>query len=390
MPSKISKNVFFLSMVSLFNDVASEMIYPIIPIFLTTVLGAPVAVVGLIEGIAESTSSIMKIVSGWLSDKFQARKPFVVLGYSLSTLSKVLMSFAYFWPWVLFSRFLDRFGKGVRTSARDALISEYSEKESRTSVFGFHRAFDTIGAAVGPLIGISLLGLLNNDYRSVFLMAAIPGTIALFFLFLVKDSRKQKGETTKLKINIKDLSPSFNIFLFISIIFALGNSSDAFLILRSHNLGLSVSLTVFTYVLFNIVYAIFSYPMGLLGDKIGSKKVLLMGFLLFALVYFLFGTVTQSSYVWILFPLYGIHMALNEGISKAYISLLVPREIIGTAYGVFQTAIGVCTLFASLIAGILWSAINPSAPFFFGAAMALLAALSFVIMEKQNSVALKH
>ncbi|MBI5399553.1 MFS transporter [Candidatus Saganbacteria bacterium] len=379
---KISKNVFLLSLVSFFNDIASEMIYPIVPIFLTTVLGAPVAAVGLIEGIAESTSSLMKIVSGWLSDKFQKRKPFVVLGYSLSTLSKILIGLAYAWPWVLFSRFIDRFGKGTRTAARDALITEFSEKENRAAAFGFHRALDTFGAAAGPLIGIFLLGILDNNYRSVFFIASLPCIFAIFFLLWVKDASAQKTNSSP-SVTIKDINPSFKIFLFINIIFALGNSSDAFLILRSHNLGLSVSLTVLAYVLFNLTYAVFSYPLGIISDKIGIKKVLLAGFLLFALVYFLFGLANASFYVWILFPLYGIHMALNEGLSKAYLSLLVPRQIIGTAYGIFQAVIGVCTFFASLFAGLLWSFFNPAAPFIYGGILALISALLFVILEKR-------
>ena len=380
----ISKNVFVLGLVSFFNDVASEMIYPLVPIFLTSVLGAPVAIVGLIEGIAESTASVLKVVSGWLSDKLQKRKPFVVAGYSFSAISKILLSLAFSWPFVLFARFIDRFGKGMRTSSRDALIAESSDNSTRGRSFGFHRAFDTLGAAVGPLIALLAIHFLDNNFRLIFFLAFIPACIGiLLLLFFVKERKKEANLSPALNLSWRNLDPSFKIFLLISFVFALGNSSDAFLILRAQNLGLSVILVVALYVLFNFTYAIFSMPAGIISDKVGPKKVLLTGFLLFSAVYLFFGLTHSSLFLWLLFPFYGMYMALTEGVGKAYISNLVPQEKTGTAFGVYQTTIGLCTFFASLIAGLLWTYIGVSAPFIFGSLMAVISAFLFVVLEKK-------
>jgi MFS family permease len=380
----ISKNVFVLGLVSFFNDVASEMVYPIIPIFLTSILGAPVAIVGLIEGVAESTASLLKVVSGWLSDKFQRRKPFVVWGYSFSAVSKILLSLAFSWPFVLVARFIDRFGKGVRTSARDALIVENSETSARGKVFGFHRAVDTLGAVAGPLLALLAIHFLDNNFRLIFFLAFIPAFIAIILLvFFVKEKKKQPASAAGLRFNWREFDPSFKIFLLISFIFALGNSSDAFLILRAQNLGFSAALIVMSYVLFNFVYAVFSIPAGIISDKVGPKKVLLAGFLIFAAVYLFFGLINSSSILWLLFPIYGIYMSFTEGVGKAYISNLVPREKVGTAFGAYQTVIGLCAFFASLVAGLLWTYINVRAPFIFGSIMALISAFLFVILGKK-------
>ena len=380
----ISKNVFVLGLVSFFNDVASEMIYPLVPIFLTSVLGAPVAIVGLIEGIAESTASVLKVVSGWLSDKWRKRKPFVVAGYSFSAISKILLSLAFSWPFVLIARFVDRFGKGTRTSARDALITESSENSIRGRSFGFHRSLDTLGAVVGPLIALLAIHFLDNKFRLIFFLAFIPAFIGiLLLLFFVKEKKKEANSLNTFHFNWRELNPSFKIFLLISLIFALGNSSDAFLILRAQNLGLSLILVVLAYVFFNFTYAIFSMPAGIISDKIGPKKVLLAGFLLFSAVYLFFGLAHSSLLLWLLFPIYGIYMALTEGVGKAYISNLVPQEKVGTAFGVYQTTIGLCTFFASLIAGLLWTYIDVSTPFIFGSIMALISAFLFIVLGKK-------
>jgi len=384
----ISKNVFVLGLVSFFNDVASEMIYPLVPIFLTSVLGAPVAVVGLIEGIAESTASVLKVVSGWLSDKWRKRKPFVVAGYSFSAISKILLSLAFSWPFVLIARFIDRFGKGTRTSARDALITESSENLVRGRAFGFHRALDTLGAVVGPMIALLAIHFLDNKFRLIFFLAFIPAFIGiLLLLFFVKEKKKEANSSPTFRFNWRNLDPSFKIFLLISFIFALGNSSDAFLILRAQNLGLSVILVVLAYVLFNFTYAIFSIPAGIISDKIGPKKVLLAGFLLFSAVYLFFGLAHSSLFLWFLFPVYGMYMALTEGVGKAYISNLVPQEKTGTAFGVYQTTIGLTTFFASLIAGLLWTYIDVRLPFIFGSIIAAISAFLFVVLGKKVKLA---
>ena len=373
-----------MGLVSFFNDVASEMIYPIVPIFLTAVLGAPASIVGLIEGIAESTASVLKVISGWFSDKLQKRKPFVIAGYSLSTISKVILGFAFSWPIVLVARFIDRFGKGTRTSARDALIAESSLATNRGRSFGFHRALDTLGAVIGPLAAILLLYILGNNLRLIFLLAVIPSIIGVILLILyVKEKNKEPIKQEPIKFNWRNLNQSFKIFLIISIIFAIGNSSDAFLILRAKNLGLSITLIILVYALFNFTYALFSTPAGIISDKVGQKKVLLGSFLLFSFVYLLFGLINQSLFLWLLFPIYGVYMALSEGIGKAYISNLVPQERTGTAFGIYQTTIGLCTFFASFIAGLLWTYVNIKAPFIFGATMALISAILFFFLEKR-------
>jgi len=384
----ISKNVFVLGLVSFFNDVASEMIYPLVPIFLTSVLGAPLAIVGLIEGIAESTASVLKVVSGWLSDRWQKRKPFVVAGYSFSAISKILLSLAFSWPIVLIARFIDRFGKGTRTSARDALLAKSSENSVRGKAFGFHRALDTLGAVVGPLLALLAIHFLDNRFRLIFLLAFIPAFIGiLLLLFFVQEKQKEKNFFPNFHFNWAEIHPSFKIFLFISSIFALGNSSDAFLILRAQNLGLSASLVVLVYVLFNFTYAIFSTPAGIISDRIGPKKVLLTGFLLFSAVYLSFGLVHSSLFLWLLFPIYGIYMALTEGVGKAYISNLVPQEKTATAFGIYQTTIGLCIFLASLGAGLLWTYIGVSAPFIFGSIMAAISAFLFVVLERKRKLA---
>jgi len=360
------------------------MIYPLVPIFLTSVLGAPVSIVGLIEGIAESIASILKVVFGWLSDKLRKRKPFIVTGYSLSTVSKIIFGLAYSWPFVLLARFIDRFGKGTRTSARDALIAESSEASVRGKTFGFHRALDTLGAVVGPLLALVAIKALDNNIRLIFFLSFIPAFIGvLLLLFFVKEKGRKQKYSSDFQFHWRDIDPSFKVFLLISFIFALGNSSNAFLILRAQNLGLSVTMVILVYVLYNFVYAIFSIPAGIISDKIGPKKLLLAGFLLFALIYLFFGLITKSLFLWLLFPFYGIYMALTEGVSKAYISNLVPQEKIGTAFGIYQTTIGLCAFFASWIAGLLWSYVGISSPFIFGSMMAILAALLFIVLGKK-------
>jgi len=383
----ITRNVVVMGFVSLFNDISSEMIYPIVPIFLKSVLGAPATVIGLIEGIAESTASIMKIFSGWFSDKIQKRKIFVTIGYSLSGISKVLIGLANTWPFVLFARFIDRFGKGTRTAARDSLILESVAPEHRGKAFGFHRSMDGLGAVFGPLLALWLIVIFKDNYRSIFFWAAVPSLIGVLLLIaFVKEKKKTEvlGETKPIfKFKWSELDGTFKFFVFINIIFAIGNSSDAFLILRAQSLGLGVTLTVASYVLYNLTRSATSYPAGIISDKIGPRKILFVGFALFAIVYFLFGFISNSLWVWFLFPLYGVYMGLTDGISKAYIAqTLSSPEKSGTAYGIYYAAIGICALSASLIAGFLWKYVSVSAPFYFGAVMAALAAILFIVFSK--------
>lgn len=376
-----------LGLVSLLNDVASEMIYPVIPIFLKTVLGAPPAVIGLIEGIAESTASLLKLISGWLSDKLKHRKWFVVIGYSVSAVSRYLLSLAGIWPMVLLARFLDRFGKGVRTSARDALIIQSVPIESKGQAFGLHRSMDSLGAVFGPLLALILIHLLQDNFRLIFKIAVIPsvlGVLALIFLVKEKISIEHPkpglAVSEKFKFNLKEIKTGWKswpmplkLFLFANLIFSLGNSSDAFLILRAQNLGLTVSWAVTVYVLYNFVYSGLSLPAGILADKIGAKKVWLWGLAIFSVVYAGFALAPSAWLMWLLFPIYGIYIAFTDGVSKSYLAELAPKDQLATVFGAQQMVVGLASFFASLAGGWLWQLVGPGATFWLGSFGAILA-----------------
>ena len=384
--SKLSKNVIVLGLVSFFNDFASEMVYPIVPIFLTVVLGAPVALVGLIEGIAESTASLLKVFSGWLSDRSQKRKIFAAYGYSFSTFSKLIIGLALGWPLVLLGRFIDRFGKGIRTSARDALIADSTSPADMGKAFGFHRALDTAGAVLGPLAAILLVNYLgSNNLRPIFFIALIPGVIGVLLLILLVREKPFTPKINPPQFKLSHLTPDYKLFLVVSAIFAVGNSSDAFLILRAQNLGLSTTNTILAYVVFNLVYSALAYTAGSWSDRIGPRKILAAGFFLFALIYLLLGLNQSALWIWGLFALYGVYMALTEGISKAYITTIANPDIIATSFGAYQTILGICTFFASLLAGLLWTLVSPSAPFLFGAILAVIAGTIFVLAAPSSS-----
>jgi len=371
----IRRNVWALGFVSLFNDIASEMVYPIIPLFLTQTLGASASIVGVIEGIAEATASVLKVFSGWFSDRFRRRKPLVTAGYTVSALSKFILSLSGMWWQVLFARFVDRVGKGTRTSARDALIADSTDEERRGAAFGLHRALDTTGAIIGPLLALALLHFLHEKYATIFLIAVIPGLIGVALLiFLVREpARVTTTPPLSLKLSLRALSRPFRIFLLVNVLFALGNSSDAFLILRARSLGFDAVAIVLLYVAFNVSYALFAFPIGKLADRFGARRVLILSFLFFALLYAGFGRITEPFLLWIFFPLYGVYMAMSEGVTRAYISQIVPAEIRATAMGGFYTITGVTTFFSSFIAGLLWQYIGVSAPFYFGATTAAIA-----------------
>lgn len=378
---KIPRNVWVLGLVSFFNDVASEMVYPVVPIFMTQVLKASTAAVGLVEGIAESTAAITKFIFGYLSDKFQRRKPFVVFGYTFSALSKGIIGLASVWYLVLVSRFLDRLGKGLRTGSRDALLLQNTDKKNKGFIFGFHRAFDSAGAVLGPIIGLLLIYFFNNNLRLIFYLATIPGILGVvLLLFLVKEKRNRNLSKSNKKFSFswKFLNSKVKLFLLISFIFALGNSSDAFLILRAKNLGLTTQLAVFVYVLYNLVQTVLATPLGKLSDKIGHRKMFAFGLLVFSLVYFAFGLINNSLFLWFLFPIYGIYIAATDGVSKAYLGEFISEEEAGSVYGLYQMLIAFASFFASFLGGILWTKIGPFATFYFGAIMSFL---SFSILS---------
>lgn len=391
----IPQTVLILSLVSLFNDIASEMIYPIVPIFLTAVLGAPVTVVGLIEGLAEATASMMKFLSGYWSDRVHKRKPFVMVGYGLGAISKILIATASLWPFVLFARFIDRLGKGIRTSARDALLLQNTTKDNKGFIFGFHRAIDSLGAVIGPLLALVLMHYLNENMRLTFVIAFIPAMIGVVLLMLFVKEKKsspnlsKRPDSTRIRFlgfarnDIMRLNPSLKLFFVISMIFALGNSSDAFLILRSKQLGLTTTLVVLAYVLYNVIQTLFATPGGQLADKIGARKVFSIGLGVFAFVYFAFGFISDSAWIWILFPIYGIYIAFTDGVSKAYISEFITERESGTYFGIYQTGTAICQFLASFIAGALWTKMGSAAPFWYGGGMATLA-LMIVLFSRDT------
>lgn len=376
---KIPRNVFILGLVSFFNDTASEMIYPIVPIFLTTVLKTSIPFVGLIEGVAEATASITKYLFGTLSDYFKKRKIFVALGYSFGAVSKILIGLAQSWPMVLFARFFDRAGKGLRTAPRDSILLENTSPNNRGFVFGFHRAMDSAGAVFGPLLALLFLYILKENIRLVFFIAFIPSFIGVVLLMILIKEKKQFIPEKKhfVKIDLKALVKPLKMFLLANFVFALGNSSDAFLILQAKNLGLTTLMTTLTYVLYNISYTVFSTPAGSLADKIGAKKVFRIGLVIFSLVYFFFGYIKNPTFFWILFPIYGIYIAFTDGVSKAYMSEFIKKEESSSYFGLQQTVLGVGAFLASTIGGILWYKINPSATFYYGSFMSALALIIF-------------
>ena len=379
---RVSPTVVVLGIVSLLTDVSSEGIYPLIPIFLTNVLHAQVAAVGLIEGIAESTASILRIFSGWLSDKFGDRKWITVIGYGLSSISKPLFAISQTWPQVLSIRFADRVGKGIRSAPRDALIADVTPPESRGLSFGFHRAMDTVGAVAGPLLAFWLLKSLHLGFRPIFWLSAIPAVLAVVILIAFVRGTKPTGQPKQAlpRIRFNVFSRQFKMFLLVVTLFSLGNSSDVFLILRARNVGISTENILLIYVLFNSVSALMCTHAGDLSDRLGRRNVLLAGFLVFAGVYAGFAVVRNPSAVWGLFAVYGAYAALTAGVQKAFATDLVCASMRGTGLGAYQTLTGVALLPASLIAGFLWDKVSPSAPFYYGAGMALISAFLLIVL----------
>jgi len=382
---QIPRTVYILGFVSLFNDIASEMLYPVMPIFLTDVLHAPVYVVGIIEGVAEGTSALFKTWFGYLSDKLQRRKPFVVAGYASSAIAKIIIALAQTWPFVFLGRFVDRFGKGLRTGARDALLLEQTDETNKGLIFGLHRSMDSAGAVLGPLIALILLQAFPDNIRMVLYIAAIPSVFALLLFFFIKESKKHiltsKGP---LKISFRDFPRHFIIFLLGMALFSLGNSSDTFLILRSKDLGLSLSLVILVYIFYNLVYTLLSTPAGYVSDKIGTRKIFLTGIVIYALVHLGFAFNTNLSAIWLLFGVYGIYIAFTDAVSKAFIGSFIPPEKSGTAYGLLQTVTSIFTLCASVIAGVLWSAFSPQVTFLFSSLCAILSLLFFFFSKPKN------
>jgi len=394
----LNPNVFFLGVVSFLTDVSSEMIFTLLPLFLANILGAATVIIGFIEGIAESTASLLKILSGWLSDRLGKRKSLAFIGYGLSTLAKPFMYIATTWGLVLGVRFADRFGKGVRTAPRDALVADSVSAEQRGKAFGFHRAMDTSGAALGLVLAAAVvfllqkgtLELIRDTYQWLVLIGIIPAVLSLFMFFYIREVKIGPSSQSQSECFGKDSQGAeagfdnrFKLFLGIMFLFTLGNSSDAFLILRAQNLGNPVLYILLMLILFNVVYAAVSIPAGILSDKLGRRRIIVLGWLIYALSYLGFAVASASWHIWLLFTFYGVYYGLAEGVARAFVADLVPADRCGTAYGLFHGVVGITLLPASVIAGWLWQAISPAAPFYFGAGLAFLAMIGLLALVRE-------
>ncbi len=377
--ARIPKNVLVLGLVSFLTDASSDMIYPVLPLFLSDVLGSSMLFIGLIEGVAESTASILKMFSGWLSDRIGKRKLLVGLGYGLASLAKPILSITTAGWQVLLLRFTDRFGKGVRTSPRDALIADSSPQERRGISFGFHRAMDSAGAVAGPLLAFLFLPMINENYRILFLIASIPAVLAVLILILfVKERKKAEEKITPLaRLKLSHFDPKFKIFILGATIFSLGNSSDAFLFLRAKGLGIDLVYIPILWLVLNLVYTLVSSPAGALSDRMGRKSLIVSGLFVYVLVYLGFAFATRSIHVWILFGAYGLYYGLAEGSMRAYVADLVGEKKRALAFGLYHGAVGLTALPASLIFGWLWQSAGVPVAFGFGAGLAFVAVMIF-------------
>ena len=382
--ARISNNTFFIGLLSFFGGISQDIFIPILPLYLANILHFDKEFIGLLEGLVTSSASVFRIVAGFLSDKFRKNKPIVFIGYFFSFVARPLLAFITSPLGILTLRFFDGVGKGIKDTPKDALIAGSTVKETRGKGFGIVRALDTFGSVVGPLLLFVFLYFLSNNplkYHYIFFLTAVPLVFTLGILMIfVKEIPIHKTET-KQKESFS-LPIRYYLFLLIVLFFSIGNSSDTFLILRAQNVGVMLLSIPLVYALFNFVYASASVPLGSLSDKIGREKVIILGWLSYSLAYLGFGLAKSPFQIWLLFAFYGIYYATTEGVAKAFIADLVVLEHRGKAYGIYNALIGVITLPASVIAGFLWDKVNPSAPFFFGAAISGLAAVILFIFSR--------
>jgi MFS family permease len=396
----LPRNVWAVSLTSFFMDISSEMVINILPLFLSNVLGVKTNIIGLIEGIAEATASLLKVFSGWLSDRIGERKWLAVAGYGISMLAKPFFYFANAWTAILAVRFSDRVGKGIRTAPRDALVADSIDESQRGLAFGFHRAADTGGAVLGLIIALGVVWaaqsasveLGRHTFQVMVLVSLIPAVLAVVSLALGAENVPVTSRQERPAITFKGLGKPFLVFMLIVGIFDLGNSSDAFLVLRAQERGLSVLGIMGMLITFNLVYTLVSTPAGSLSDRVGRRQVIVGGWLAYAAIYFGFAVAGKGWHIWALYALYGVYYGLAYGTTKAMVADLVPAELRGTAYGTYNAVLGLLDFPASLIAGLLWQGVGgwqglgAPAPFFFGAGLSLLAAILMVAWRPADSM----
>ena len=387
-------NIILLGLVSFFSDFSSEMIYPLIPLYLTSVFGATPALVGLVEGIAESLASLLKVFSGYVTDKYRKKKKLAFAGYSTGLLYKLALMVSTSWVGVLGARAIDRIGKGIRTAPRDVLVSENADRGSLGKAFGIHKALDMAGSAAGILAAFFLLAGLKGqaiNYKSFFLVSMIPAVFGLVALLLVKEKNAAAAPPKREAFwkNLKAVNGNLKLYLAVSFIFTIGNSSNTFLLLRAKSIGFTDQNVVLLYFIYNTVAALLSIPLGKLSDRIGKKKLLICGYIAFAIVYAGFALVHSTAVMVCLFILYGTYTAMTAGVERAYIAEISPPALKGTMLGLQSTLVGVALLPASVIAGFLWTAFGAAAPFTLGAAFALIAALMLCFIHGRKETAME-
>ena len=374
----LQPNAFFTGLTSFFTDTSAKMVYSVMPLFLLSI-GASKTTISLIEGVAESTASLLKAISGYWSDKIGKNKPFMIIGYGITAIITPLYALARIPIQILFFRFFERIGKGLRAAPRDSLISGSIKKNEAGKTFGFQKAMDNSGAIVGPLIAFLLLSIFPLNYSYIFLLATIPAILGvLTIIIFIKEAKAEKKETTN-KISLKLLPKKFYFFLIIIFVFTLGNSADALLLVKTSETGIDKSYIPFVYMIFNTVSVLLAIPIGKLSDRIGREKLIILGFIVYAIVYYFFGRFNSINVFIFLFMLYGFYSALTDGSQKAMISDIVSKELKGTGFGIYHAVLGITLLPASLIAGLLYDRVNANAPFYFGSVMAFIATILMII-----------
>ena len=383
---RIPRNVWVAGWVSFFMDVSSEMVYPLVPLFLSSTLGVSKSAVGLIEGLAEATASVLKLFSGALADRFGKNKFLMGLGYGISTASRPLLAMAGGWGMVLTGRMADRTGKGIRTAPRDAIIALSTSPDRLGSAFGFHRAMDTAGAVVGPALALLLLAFWPSDYRLVFWCSILPGIVAvLLIVFFISADGPAPIRREAFTLSLHGFDSGFMRFMLVIGLFSLGNSSNAFLILKAEQVGMSGGWISAVYLTFNAVYAAMSMPAGMAADRLGRRLIIIAGFGLFACVYAGAALATTPWHMAGLFVIYGFYMGLTDGVQRAYLATLIPDHRKATGFGLYHMIVGLAILPASVVAGTLWDHVGPAAPFWFGAAMSASAMVLFVALRPKRS-----